>query len=57
MKVKLERAKLNFSGLATLKSNPEGCSSLFKCNLANPKTLSPLLPNYKFTLSNSLLIA
>jgi len=49
IKVKLANSKLNFSGEDTSKLNPKGYYSLFKCNLAKPRTLSPFFPNFKLT--------
>lgn len=51
-KVNSFKGKLNFSGLLRSNNFPKGNYSLNKCNLANPKTLSPFFPNLKLTCSN-----
>lgn len=54
--VKSFKRKLNVEGFDTMNSYPDGYKFLGKCNLAKPRTRSPLFPNFKFTESNSLSI-
>ena len=52
MNTKFSMGKLKLSGLVVLNAKSLGNSSLVKWSLANPKTLSPFLPNFKLTCSN-----